>query len=233
VQGRISGCEEKTFGSLTEECDVVHVPDEGASSVVIASHQERKHLIRLLDGHGVRGCGACKRRVAAVLREQVPASIDSARGVGQDASIRRLVVDWRLGLDAHTRVQRASSLTGWPDTGRALSHTHVDGLLRVVLALDEDISSLAYAHLHEIGLVRLDGHEIVRDDGHGVAVDGEEEQGLGGVVDESETVRLACLELERCQARVGRAGEGGVLARVVVLPVDQHVVGLGWEVRNA
>jgi len=33
-----------------------------------------------------------------------------------------------------------------------------------------------------------------------------------------------CLELERCQARVGRAGQSSVLTRVVVLALDEHVI---------
>ena len=79
---------------------------------------------------------------------------------------------------------------------------------------------------HDVGHVRLDGHEVVGDDGHVVAVDREALDPLGAAVDQPQAVLLPGVELELGEARVRRAGlaVGDQGAVVVHLAVDQIVV---------
>lgn len=80
-----------------------------------------------------------------------------------------------------------------------------------------------------MGGVRLDGDEVVGDDGHVVAVNGEALDTFGASVDQAETMNLASGELELGHASISGAGgfvtgsNGGAVK--VHLAVDEIVVG--------
>ena len=93
--------------------------------------------------------------------------------------------------------------------------------------VDDDVASLADAEGDDVGSIRFDWHEIIGDDGHVMAVDGEALDTFGTAVDQPEAVLLSGVELELGDASVGRAGlaAGDEGAVVVHLPVDEIVVG--------
>ena len=94
---------------------------------------------------------------------------------------------------------------------------------------DENIGALTDRERDGCNVVRLDGDEIVCNDGHGMSVDGEALDAVGAGVDEPQPVRLSGLELELGDTCVGRAGglvacggSGGAIK--VHLAVDEVVV---------
>ena len=69
------------------------------------------------------------------------------------------------------------------------------GVCRAV-SRHEDVNSLANAKGDNIGLVGFDRHEVVRDDRHGVLVNGEMLQAFCTCVDETKAMGLAFCELK-------------------------------------
>ena len=85
----------------------------------------------------------------------------------------------------------------------------------------DNVGTLTYRQCDKIGLIGDYGHEIVGNDRHFVSVDGEPDESLRGVIDQSEAMCLARVELELCRTSVWRASQGGRVARVAVFTVDE------------
>lgn len=229
VGGADGGVEEDGLVVVAHVGDVVHVPDELAGGVVQAGQDEVESDLGLGDVHLVGRHGDVKSLVGTCVREEETAGVNVRGGVGVDALVGLLVED--LGFDAsgNTVVQAAASLALRSKTGGTFLKSHPDRLGGVITALDNDLSALTNAKGDHVRLVRLNSDEVVGDDGHVVAIDGEEQDGLGAVVDQTEKVLLASLELEGRKTSVGSALPLGLVAGVVGLAVDEHVVGVRRE----
>ena len=94
--------------------------------------------------------------------------------------------------------------------------------------MNNDVRSLADTQDDEVCLVWLYRNKVVGDHRHVVAINREKDDGFGCMVDQPQSVLLPSLELEVCKPSIGRASLPGLIARVVVLAVDQHVVRHRW-----
>ena len=102
--------------------------------------------------------------------------------------------------------------------------------------LHNNITTLTDTESHDVGGVRLDGHEVVGNDSHIVAVDGEALDAFSTAVDEPQTVFLPGVELEFGKTGIRGAvnrGIGDQRAIVVHLAVDEVVVGEGWRLTHS
>lgn len=153
-------------------------------------------------------------------------------GLGVDALIGLLVEDLGLDRSGDTGVQAAASLASRAKTGGTFVESHPHSLVGVVTTLNDDLSTLADSESDHVSLVRLHGNKVVSDDSHVVAIDTEEKDSLGAVVDQTEQVLLASFELESRKVAVGCASLLGLVAGVAGLAVDEHVVGSRRENRS-
>lgn len=90
-------------------------------------------------------------------------------------------------------------LTAIGGTARRRSEgTHPHRICGLSGRLNQNVRSLTHGEGNNIGLVRYDRHEIVGEDSECVAVDRELLNRRGGCIDQTEAVRLAGSEIERC-----------------------------------
>lgn len=203
-----------------------------AGGVVGSCEGEIESDFRLRDVHLVRWDGNVKSLIGAGIGEQVTGRVDVRLGLGVDTLVGVLVEDLGLDIGGNASVQAAAGLASWAETRGALVKSHPDSLVGVVTTLNDDLSTLADSQSDHVSLVRLNGDEVIGDDGHVVAIDTEEEDSFGTVVDQTEQVLLASLELESGKVAVGGASFLGLVAWVAGLAVDEHVVGGRREDRS-
>lgn len=86
---------------------------------------------------------------------------------------------------------------------------HPVGTCRLAGSFYQDIGALTDAENHHLGLVRDHGDEVVGNDRHGVAVDGEELRAFGAGVDKAKVMHLSGLKAEFRDCGVGRAALTG------------------------
>lgn len=93
---------------------------------------------------------------------------------------------------------------------------------------------MANSQRDHVGVVGLDGDEVVGDDGHDMVVDGEPLDGFSASVDQPQSVRLSAAKLELGDPSVGRARGTGRREFAVEnhFSVDEIVVREGRRVET-
>jgi len=217
-----SGLEERRVVVVTTEGRVVHEPDE-VGAVGTELHVDVLDNLRGRGSLTVERLGDIERVVGA---GQDLGARDSAVGGGDSVSVRTLIVNTGKSDRRDTVGERATdtwrpeSEIGAHPVGRALSTD----------TLNDNIGTLTDTKSDDVGGVGNNGDEIVGNDSELMSIDRELLYTLSGGVDEAEEMLLARLELELGETSVGSAGSGGVGARVVILALDQVVVGEWWRV---
>lgn len=167
-------------------------------------------------GEGEGGHGEGEGVVAAGGQGCGGGGADVGERARQGLVVAALVVDDAQGFGEEAVVQTAPNHVGAHPVAVALSAG----------AVDDHVGALADPERDHAGLVGDDGHEVVGDDVHVVAVDGELLDGRRARVDETEPMELA-----RCEIELGIVGRRAIEKRLHTgeahLAVDEVGVGQG------
>lgn len=103
--------------------------------------------------------------------------------------------------------------------------SHPICLVCIAVGFHDHVSSLPDTECHNLGLIRLDGHEVIRHDSHLVSINTEFLDTFRAGIDQSQSMLLAGCELEFRKSSVvdTRRTVGDERAIVIHLPIDEIV----------
>jgi len=205
---------------VSTEAGAVDVPQEVSA---VALESDIKVNAVDISISSVKRNSAESRRVGnRIIAASVPLSWREVRtSWWNSVLVGTLVVDGSDSLGGDTVGERAA-LARWGVTH--LSAHPVHGTWGTG-GLNNDIGTLTNGQVDKRSAVWHNWLKVVGNDGHVVAVNLVLDESIGRWVDQAQTVGLARLESELGDTGIWRALESGVAAWVVVLAVDQDVVG--------
>jgi len=198
------GEEEDGVVVVAAEGDVVHVEEEVAGGV--GGEGDVDGLRRCGSGgrcHGEEWGGAGECCLCLLVSE-----FGGGGGGISPKGQQTYVTAGRLGVGSGNRVGRCGGVSvGVIDRCQGLLlfrcrasgaevGAHPVGTCRLAGGFHQDVGALTDAENHHLGFIWDDGDEVIGDDRHGVAVDGEELCALSAGIDESQSMHFSGLKAE-------------------------------------